>query len=56
MFGYAEGLAALKAGRKINYEGASSKLDFDATGDVTPEFSVSVVKAGKLVREYVVEI
>ncbi len=33
----AEGKEALKKG-KINYEGASSVLDFDQFGDVTPDF------------------
>ena len=53
--GFAEGKAALKSG-KINYEGASSKLDFDQYGDVTPDFSMSVFEGGKLVQKYVVAI
>ncbi|RVU15310.1 ABC transporter substrate-binding protein [Methylobacterium oryzihabitans] len=52
---FAEGKAALKAG-KINFEGASSALDFDQYGDVTPNFGASFVTGGKLVRRYVVEI
>ncbi len=52
---FAEGKAALKNG-KINYEGASSILDFDQSGDVTPDFSVSVVSKGNIERRYVVSI
>lgn len=52
---FAEGREALKKG-KINYEGASSVLDFDQHGDVTPDFSVSVVSKGKIERKYIVKI
>ena len=52
---FAEGKEALKKG-KINYEGASSVLDFDASGDVTPDFSVSTVSKGKIERKYIVKI
>lgn len=52
---FAEGKEALRRG-KINYEGASSKLDFDQFGDVTPDFGVSVIKDGELKRLYVVAI
>ena len=52
---FAEGKEALKKG-KINYEGASSVLDFDASGDVTPDFSVSIVSKGKIDRKYIVKI
>lgn len=52
---FAEGKEALKKG-KINYEGASSKLDFDQYGDVTPDFSMSVLTKGELQRRYVVKI
>lgn len=52
---FAEGKAALKAG-KINYEGASSALDFDQYGDVTPDFSMSKLEKGQLVRKYIVNI
>ena len=55
VFSFAEGKAALKQG-KINYEGASSKLDFDEYGDVTPDFAVSVFQKGALVQKYVVAI
>ncbi|MGU3493076.1 ABC transporter substrate-binding protein [Xanthobacteraceae bacterium A53D] len=52
---FAEGKEALKAG-KIDYQGASSILDFDQYGDVTPDFSVSVAEKGKLNRKYVVKL
>lgn len=52
---FAEGKEALKSG-KINYEGASSVLDFDEFGDVTPDFGVSIITAGKVERKYVVKI
>ena len=52
---FAEGKEALKKG-KINYEGASSVLDFDEFGDVTPDFSVSRVEKGVFNRKYVVKI
>lgn len=52
---FTEGRAALKAG-KIHYVGASSSLDFDRFGDVSPEFGVSVVTKGVLERKYVVHL
>ena len=36
--------------------GASSKLDFDQYGDVTPDFGVFVIEKGQLVRRDVVSI
>ena len=51
VFGFAEGKAALEAGKTINYEGASSQLALDEYGDVTPDFSLSVIKDGKIERE-----
>jgi branched-chain amino acid transport system substrate-binding protein len=44
---FAEGRAALASG-KIDYDGASSRLDFDAHGDVTPTFGVSIISQGAL--------
>lgn len=52
---FAEGKEKLKKG-KINYEGASSALDFDSHGDATPDFSASAIEKGQLVRKYVVKI
>lgn len=40
----------------MNYEGASSKLDFDKAGDVTPDFGVFIIEKGQLVRRDVVSI
>jgi branched-chain amino acid transport system substrate-binding protein len=56
VYSYADGMALLKQGKKINYQGASSRLDFDEHGDVTPDFGVSFIESGKLVRKYVVKI
>lgn len=56
VFTFAAGKAALAAGRKINYQGASSVLDFDQFGDVTPDFGVFFITGGQLVRRYVVAI
>lgn len=55
VYGFADGKAALAKG-KINYEGASSVLDFDQYGDVTPDFGVFFIEGGKLDRKYVVKI
>nr|WP_208980086.1 ABC transporter substrate-binding protein [Roseibium suaedae] len=52
---FAEGKEALKSG-PINYEGASSVLDFDEFGDVTPDFSASVFTGGEAKRNYIVKI
>jgi branched-chain amino acid transport system substrate-binding protein len=56
VYSFATGKAALAAKKKINYEGASSKLDFDKFGDVTPDFGVFVIEKGQLVRRDVVSI
>ncbi len=55
VFTFADGKAALKAGA-IDYQGASSRLDFDQYGDVTPDFGEYVITAGKLERHAVVQI
>ncbi|QEL21466.1 amino acid ABC transporter substrate-binding protein [Bosea sp. F3-2] len=55
VYSYAEGKDALKKG-KINYEGASSVLDFDQYGDVSPSFGVFFIEGGKLNRRYVVNV
>jgi len=56
VFTFAEGKALLAKKEKIDYEGASSKLDFDKYDDVTPDFGVYVVEKGELVRRDVVSI
>jgi len=55
VFTFAEGVKAMKSGA-INYQGASSRLDFDKYGDVTPDFSMSVITGGKFIRKGVVRI
>lgn len=52
---FAEGKEALRRG-KINYEGASSVLDFDEFGDVTPDFGVFFIERGQINRRYIVKI
>ena len=56
VYTFAEGKKLLGEKKKINYEGASSRLDFDKYGDVTPDFGVSVVEKGQLVRRDVISI
>lgn len=56
VFGFAEGKAQIAAKGKVNYEGASGKLDFDKYGDVTPDFGVYIIEKGQLVRRDVVSI
>ena len=44
-----DGIAALKAGQDIDYDGASGSCDFDDNGDLlTKSFYVFQVKEGKL--------
>ncbi len=43
-------VALLKAGKDINYEGASGSLDFDSVGDVSGVYSVNLVKDGTLTK------
>ena len=52
---FAEGKAALKAGTKINYEGASGPLDFDANGDAISVFGVQQFTKGALERKYLLK-
>jgi branched-chain amino acid transport system substrate-binding protein len=51
----ADGKTKLKAG-KIDYDGASSILDFDENGDVTPDFGVYQIEKGELVRKYTLRV
>jgi branched-chain amino acid transport system substrate-binding protein len=44
-----QGLDLLRQGKKVNYEGASGPIDFDADGNVRPLFKLSEVKDGKVV-------
>jgi branched-chain amino acid transport system substrate-binding protein len=56
VFNFAEGKALLARKADVNYEGASSKLDFDKAGDATPDFGVYVIEKGELVRRDTVSI
>jgi branched-chain amino acid transport system substrate-binding protein len=55
VYSFADGKAKLKAG-KIDYDGASSILDFDENGDVTPDFGVHQIESGALVRKYTLRV
>jgi len=52
---FAEGKEKLKQG-KIDYDGASSRLDFDEYGDVSPDFGVYYIEKGEFVRRDVVSV
>lgn len=56
VFTFAQGKELLAKKQKINYQGASSRLDFDQYGDATPDFGVSIIEKGQLVRRDVVSI
>lgn len=43
---FADGLKLIKEGKDINYQGASSNLDFDDKGDQIPAFGTYVVENG----------
>ena len=49
---FEEGLKALKEGKEIDYDGASSAIDFNGSGDVSPIFGVYQVEDGKLPLKY----
>ncbi len=53
---FAEGKAKLATAVEIDYQGASSVLDFDEFGDVTPDFGVFRIEGGAINRKYVVKI
>jgi branched-chain amino acid transport system substrate-binding protein len=48
---WAEAAPPIKAGEKVNYEGASGACDFDEAGDVFTDFGLYRVKGGKWVIE-----
>ena len=56
VYSFAEGKALLGKKQKIDYDGASSKLDFDKYGDANPDFGVYVIEKGQLVRRDVVTV
>lgn len=55
VFDFAAGKAALREG-PIDYDGASSRLEFDQYGDASPDFAVQLIKNGALVRDSIVSI
>jgi len=52
VYGFEEGLAGLKAGRQIDFDGASGAIDFNECGDVSPTFGIYRVENGKLILKY----
>ena len=56
VYSFAEGKKLLAQKQKINYQGASSRLDFDQYGDVSPDFGVFVIEKGQLVRREVISV
>lgn len=53
---FAEGKEKIAKKEKVNYEGASGKLDFDEFGDVDPDYGVYVIEKGELVRHDVISL
>jgi ABC-type branched-subunit amino acid transport system substrate-binding protein len=47
VFSYAEGLAAIKAGEEINYEGVSGPCDFDEHGNTVGSYTSLMAKNGR---------
>jgi branched-chain amino acid transport system substrate-binding protein len=56
VYSFEEGARELKKGSKIDYDGVSSKIDFDAAGDVVPHFGVFEVRNGKRERVDTIKI
>jgi len=56
VYSFAEGKSLLGRKQKIDYDGASSKLDFDKFGDASPDFGVYVVEKGQLVRKEMISL
>jgi branched-chain amino acid transport system substrate-binding protein len=44
---WAEAAPLVKSGEKVNYEGASSAIDFDDNGDTRTDFGIYRIKGGK---------
>ena len=55
VFSFAEGKSQLASG-PIDYDGASSILDFDESGDITPDYGVYQIENGVLVQKYTLRI
>lgn len=52
---WSKAVALIKAGTDINYEGASSNLDFDAAGDIAGGIDYFVIEGGKIVNKGLIE-
>jgi branched-chain amino acid transport system substrate-binding protein len=52
---WADAAAPVRAGEKVNYEGASSAVDFDEHGDARTDFGVYRIKAGKWALDRVIK-
>ena len=52
---WAEAAPLIRAGEKVNYEGASSSCDFDENGDVQTDFGVYRIKSGKWALDRVIK-
>lgn len=46
---FAQGRDLIRAGKAVDYDGASSNLEFGAHGETVPDFGVSEIENGKLV-------
>jgi branched-chain amino acid transport system substrate-binding protein len=52
---WADAAAPIRAGEKVNYEGASSAIDFDDNGDAKTDFGVYRIKAGRWALDRVIK-
>ena len=52
---WADAAGPIRAGEKVNYEGASSAVDFDDNGDAKTDFGVYRIKAGKWALDRVIK-
>jgi branched-chain amino acid transport system substrate-binding protein len=52
VYGFEEGLTALRAGKRIDFDGASGAIDFNEFGDVSPIIGIFRVENGKLILKY----
>jgi branched-chain amino acid transport system substrate-binding protein len=52
---WAEAAPAMRAGEKVNYEGAASSCDYDEAGDVYTDFGIFRVRAGKWAFEQTIK-
>ncbi|MEO8346214.1 MAG: ABC transporter substrate-binding protein [Betaproteobacteria bacterium] len=56
VFSFAEGKKLLAQRQKVDFEGASSRLNFDKFGDVTPDFGMYVIEKGQIVRKDIISL